>query len=115
MPGDRAWFDPALIAANLYLVQTDIPVDPVESLPAAKLNIYRWAVGFIQAPDSGNGARVAPYVDVQTGIGYLVPTDEILWFDMPTYGPLVFQEWRAVGGAGAIVRVIEVIRRTMGK
>lgn len=111
VPSDRAWMDPRLVAANLYTQITDLPSDPVNPAIIVPANPSRWAVGFTLAPPVMDGAVVAPFGDVTTGTGYQVLGTRLLWFRLTKHGTLVQAAWYMVGGAGSVVRAVEILRR----
>lgn len=114
LPSDRAWLDPALVGRNLYVRLTDVVVPASGVVPVAVPNPYRWAVGLTLAPASGAGAHAAPWGDVTSADGIALDILRLDWYDLRRYGPLVCGGWFAAGGAGSVVRAIEVIRRTEG-
>lgn len=114
VPSDRLWFDPAVVGRNLYVRPTDVvvPFSGVELVAPA--NPYRWAVGFTLAPTSGVGCSVSPWTDADAGGLYQLAHNRLDWLNTFTFGPLVAGPWYATGGAGSIVRVLEVIRIAKG-
>lgn len=111
VPSDRAWMDPRLFAANLFTQITDRPADPLTPGVVAPADPSRWAVGFTLAPPAMDGAVVAPFGDVTSGTGYTVEGELIRWFRLTEYGTLVQGAWYAVGGAGSVVRIVEILRK----
>ena len=111
IPSDRTWIDPRLVSANLYTKTTTVPVDPAAPTIVAKTDVNRWALGFLTAPGGGNGVYFAPYPDLVTGTGFALAAEGIQWFRLTEYGPVVNLDWWAIGGAGGIIRLIEVLRR----
>lgn len=111
LPSDRAWLDPVLIGRNLIARTTDVAVSAVVPTRVAELNAARWAVGFTVAPGAGSGAWLSPWSDTTTGGVFELLQTSLHWFRVPKYGPLVMGEWWAIGGAGAVCRVVEILRR----
>ena len=111
VPSDRAWMDPRLFAANLYTQITDLPSDPIVPTLVIPANPSRWAVGFTLAPPVMDGCQVGPWSDLTTGTGFNSVGTSLLWFRLPDYGTLVQAAWYVVGGAGSVVRAVEIIRR----
>ena len=107
---DRAWLDPQLVSANLYLKVTDVTVMDAGTVPVAILDNNRWAIGFTVGPGGAGGEYVAPWSDAVSESGVSVTNGQWQWFDLPRYGPLVCAAWSAQFGSPSVLRVFEIIR-----
>lgn len=84
-------------------------------MPLAKLNAYRWGIGFILQSGGGFNGRVYPQPSVTNAFGFELSTSTLVWYDMTTLGPFVMSEWYGVFSAGAVLDVWEAIRNPGGR
>lgn len=111
VPSDRLWLDPPFVARQLYTQFSNVALPVTGSVLVARANVMRWALGLILAPGSGSGGTVAPWSDVVGGGGIVLTVSQLEWYTLTLHGSLVCGEWYGAGGAGSVVRVVEVIRQ----
>lgn len=112
VPSDRNWFDPPLIARNLYTRSTRLTVAGDSVQPLAPANPYRWALWFwLLAEDE---VVIAPFPNILFNNGIALDVQQPLYYSLPDYGPLVTGEWFAFASGPEVVDImlVEVIRQS---
>lgn len=102
------WADPGFILSTNDVKTTDFDgvMSPVRVLAPA--NPKRWALGFLAASGTAVGWRVGPWNDPSI-FGVLISTgNDVKWFTLFDFGPLVSLEWYGYPDNSSKIRVIEI-------